>query len=260
MHVPRKTWRHDYLRLGMFSRLIPGIRNAKEEPSKDVYEERLLPHRPRFETALFVLLLYVPLVMCIVSGVVHSRTGIVVAMVSCLLPLFVQLFLHRADWRLRLGTDGFCVRRLGREGFVPWSEFEGFHKTKRGLVAKTPRGFVRLGRPALGDHDATLTRIIEKAAEFNVAHEAPRVLPLLEGDPEERWPELLARALDGDFRTSAITQTHLVEDLLNPRTSPSLREALAKALHMRVDPARLKETRFISMRSRRALRSLELRS
>lgn len=261
MHAPQKTWRHAYLRLGWISRFIPGIRNAREEPSDDVYEERLLPFRPRFETAFFFLVWCVPAAMLLGSTLVRSGFGFFVGILfSYAFPPFVQLLLHRNDWVLRLGDDGFCVRRLGREGFVPWSEFEGFHKTKRGLVAKTRHGLVRLGRSAPVDRSATLKRINAKAAELNVERAAPRVLPLLDGHAEEHWSELLARAVDGELRTKGTTQTHLVEDLLNPRTSPALREALAKALQVRVDPARLKEASgFVSMRSQRVVRTLLVR-
>lgn len=259
MHAPRKTWCDDYLRLGVFSRLIPGIRNTKIEPS-DVYEERLLPFRPRFETALFVLVWCVPVMVLAASVIRSSPLGVLIGLPTLhVFPAFVQLFLHRNDWLVRFGDDGFCVRRLGREGFVPWNEFEGVQKTKRGLVAKTQRGLVRLGRSAPCDRGATLSRLRAKAAELACEHEAPRASMLLAGHPEERR-ELIEGMVERDFRTKSITQTHLIEDVLNPRTSPALREALADALQIRVDPKRLKEANFVSMRSRRALRSLQLRN
>lgn len=96
------------------------------------------------------------------------------------------------------------------------------------------------------------------ADELRVDREVPRALPFVDGHNEKQWPELLERATQGDFRTNGITQTHLLEDLLNPDTPPALRELVAKTLKVRVEPTDLKNANevFASERSKKALRHM----
>ena len=168
-----------------------------------------------------------------------------------------------------MGKDGFSIRRLWRERFVPWSEFEGFESTPRGIVAHTVGGRLPIGRarvvldegtksPREQTQLDTLGKLYSAARDWREERPKPRVLQLLDGHPQAAWPAVLSRAVDGDFRTSGITQTHLRDDLLNPDTPPALREVLAKTLKVRIEEDVVEDAIevFASERSKNALRSV----
>ena len=236
----------------------------QDKDARTVFEIKLLPHRLRFETLIFMALLCLPILTCVTSATLRLERDLVMTLtcITFAFPFVLQVVMNLARWRLRLGDDGISVRRFGREHFIPWKDFLSFEKSTRGILAKTRSGDVRLGRPHPNHTHVGSVKIFQKlkalADELRVEREAPRALPFLEGHAEKQWPELLKRAAQGDFRKSGITQTHLLEDLLNPDTPPALRELVAKTLKVRVEDADLQQTIevFASERSKKALQSL----
>lgn len=234
----------------------------KDEPS--LFEIKLLPYRLPFETLIFMALLALPILTCLISAALRLDPDIMMPLTfgTFAVPFVLQAVMNLARWRLRLGEDGVSVRRFGRESFIPWKQFLSFEKSRRGILAKTRRGDVQLGRPHPNHTHVGPIKIFEKlkvlAGELQVDRETPRSLPFLEGHDEAQWPELLERAAQGDFRTGGVTQSHLLEDLMNPDTPPALRELLAKSVKIRVEPADVEDAVevFASERSKKALRHL----
>ncbi|MFK8003395.1 MAG: hypothetical protein AB8H86_27740 [Polyangiales bacterium] len=201
-----------------------------------------------------------PLVSCLLSVAfnVSLVVGLIVLTIACMMPVLFQLYLHRPDWLVQFGNDGLSIQRSTGEEFIPWTRFEGFIETNRGIHAKTPDGDVPIGGIPRSPEESlgALSRAAELAQKR--PPKLPHVLTLIEGHDESRWPELLERAAAGDFRTNSITEMHLRDDLLNPDTPPALREVLASTLKVRVDVGETIDAiaTLASERSKKALRSL----
>lgn len=228
--------------LGLFFAVRP---HPKPSRRGSVHEETLLQYAWLFEMPLVYVAPWSLVIAVIVMNPQHWSI-----VYWTYLPLAVLILWLAPRWKLRIGKDGFCIRSLGRQRFVPWSEFEYFEQTKRGIRAKTKSGFVHVGRPRNDDSDQ-LSRIESKAAELHAVREALGIPALLEDDGAERW---LASALEGDFRTRGLSQIQLLEVLLDPRTSATVREALTNA----IQPAALISAKedFVSPRSQRTLDAL----
>lgn len=235
-----------------------------DKDARTEFDLKLLPHRLPFETLIFMGLLCLPIATCLISGALQLSIDLTMYLTfaTFAFPFALQMVMNLARWRLRLGEDGISVQRFGRERFVPWKHFLSFEKTSRGILAETRQGSVQLGRPHPNHTHVGPIKIFQKltelADELRVEREAPRALPFVDGHNEKQWPGLLERATQGDFRTNGITQTHLLEDLLNPDTPPALRELVAKSLSVRVEEADIENAIevFASERSKKALKSL----
>lgn len=201
---------------------------------------------PASETALFALAWFA-LVAGTVFALVQGSFFVAFALTVfwMLGGFFVRGSMERKPSSLTVGVDGFTVAGPSNERFVPWAEFLRFEETRQGTVAVTNDAWLPLGRVyswngvAARNRDTrvpmTIADLEEAAKHWRQERAKPRILQLLEGHDEAQWPAVLKKAAQSDFRTSGITQTHLVEDLLNPETPPVLREVLVKTLKFRIE-------------------------
>lgn len=152
----------------------------------------------------------------------------------------------RKRWAIRAPPWPRTLRQL--EGLPGNREHCAGHHTKTGWVA--------LGRQLSGTDE--VEQLIIAEGEWRDEHAQPHLTALLHDHAEKDWPRILERAAQGDFCTSGITQTHLLEDLLNPNTPPAVRELLAKTLQIRVEQDEVEDALkvFASSRSKRALHRL----
>lgn len=213
-----------------------------------LHEETLDPDRSPFEQLLVFVAPMAFLIVIIAMDPQHSRL-----MYWLHVPIALQVLTFATRWRLRIGKDGFVVRRLGRRRFVPWSDFEYFEQRNYRIRAKTKGGFVPVGSSRTDD-PMQLSRIETQVEALRPQHEAPRAPKLRNADDTSRW---LARR-QGEFRTSGPTPELLLSLILDPRTTPEVREALANAL----GPAALDEAskNIVSPRSLKTLAELMARS
>ncbi|MFK8003394.1 MAG: hypothetical protein AB8H86_27735 [Polyangiales bacterium] len=228
----------------------------------------LAAFRPRFEAVLYALAWALPAGAVLFAMLNESYIAAPFFVAFYFSGFGLHIWTNRIRSTLTMGVDGFSIRRRGKERFVRWTDFVSFDKAPRGLIALTQDGWVPLGR-TLVVWDKTIRRhrehkpretlkLLEEAAKhWRQERAKPRILQLLEGHDEAQWPAVLKKAAQSDFRTSGITQMHLVEDLLNPETPPVLREVLVKTLKFRIEEDVVEDAleTFASERSMKALRS-----
>lgn len=237
---------------------------------KQVFQLR--PFRPRFETLLYAGTFILPVILLTVFlPLPWAALGVWASIPPSAL---LAMWHNRAKVSLTMGADGVSILRFGRERFVRWADFQRFESTPRGIVAHTSEGSVPLGRALVvpGEPRAyvhqnkdrqlsqidTLNELEMAATHWRQERAKPRIVQLLEGHAESEWAAAVERAVQGDYRASGITQSNLLEDLLNPDTPPALRELLAKSLRVRVEETEVEEAIevFASERSKKTLRGL----
>lgn len=235
---------HSVVFVAGFCGLLFAIRRHVPSQRGPTHEETFLPDRSPLEQ---ILIFVAPLAFLISIISMDAQNPWIVYWLH--FPLAVQALAFAPRWKLRIGKDGFVVRRLWRRRFVPWSDFEYFEQRDHRVRAKTKSGFVLVGSSRTDD-PTQLSRIEMQVEALRPQHAAPRAPKLRHADDALRW---LARRR-GEFRTSGPTPELLLSLVLDPRTTREVRETLANAL----GPAALDEASksIVSAHSLKILASL----
>lgn len=239
---------HSVVFVASYCGLLFAIRRRAPSGRGLLYEETFDPDRSPFKQLLVFVAPLAFLIVMIAMDPQHPRL-----MYWLHFPIAVQVLAFAPRWKLSMGKDGFCVRRLWRRRFVPWSDFEYFEQRGHRIRVKTKGGFVPVGSSRTDD-PMQLSRIEAQVEALRPQHAVPRAPKLRHADDASRW---LARR-QGEFRTSGPTPEFLLSLVLDPRTTPEVRKTLANAL----GPSALSEASksTVSPRSLKTLAELVARS
>ena len=174
--------------------------------------------------------------------------GALLAAAIAAVPLAFQLLGAK---RLRLGTDGVAVRRLGRERFVPYDDIEGVElwKPHRHRTSEyPPRGFTLLlrGGDKLRLRTAEARQLLGSGNQAEPDYIAATIRARLGIVPETHPPAVLERnerstaewiaalralcSREGGYRTAHSTADELWRVLEDPALPPKSRAAAVIAL------------------------------